>query len=43
MVENGEMQFLDRYEAARRAVDELKVQGADVMVAITHSGVDEVA
>ena len=41
MVENGEMQFLDPCEVARRAVDELKAQGADVVVAITHSGVDE--
>ncbi len=41
MVEDDEMQFLDPCEAARRAVDELKEQGADVIVAITHSGVDE--
>jgi 5'-nucleotidase/UDP-sugar diphosphatase len=39
--ETGDMQFLDQHEAARRAVDELKEQGADIIVAITHSGVDE--
>jgi len=41
MVETGDMQFLDQHEAARQAVDELKEQGADVIVGITHSGVDE--
>jgi 5'-nucleotidase/UDP-sugar diphosphatase len=41
MVETGDIQFLDQYEAARRAVDELKEQGANVIVGITHSGVDE--
>ena len=41
MVETGDMQFLDQHEAARQAVDELKAQGADVIVGITHSGVDE--
>jgi len=35
------VQFLDQHEAARQAVDELKEQGADVIVAISHSGVDE--
>jgi len=39
--ETGDVQFLDQCEAARRAVDELKKQGADVIVAISHSGVDE--
>jgi 2',3'-cyclic-nucleotide 2'-phosphodiesterase (5'-nucleotidase family) len=39
--EAGDVQFLDQYEAARQAVDELKEQGADVIVGITHSGVDE--
>jgi 2',3'-cyclic-nucleotide 2'-phosphodiesterase (5'-nucleotidase family) len=37
----GDVEFLDQHEAARQAVDELKEQGADVIVAITHSGVDE--
>ena len=41
MGDNGDMRFLDQHEAARRAVDELKEGGADVIVAITHSGVDE--
>ena len=41
MGETGDVQFLDQHEAARQAVDELKEQGADVIVAITHSGVDE--
>jgi 2',3'-cyclic-nucleotide 2'-phosphodiesterase (5'-nucleotidase family) len=39
--ETGDIQFLDQHEAARQAVDELKEQGADVIVGITHSGVDE--
>ena len=39
--DSGDMQFLDQHEAARQAVDELKEQGADVIVGITHSGVDE--
>jgi len=39
--ETGDVQFLDQYEAARQAVDELKEQGANVIVGITHSGVDE--
>jgi 5'-nucleotidase/UDP-sugar diphosphatase len=37
----GDVQFLDQHEAARHAVDELREQGADVVVGITHSGVDE--
>jgi 5'-nucleotidase/UDP-sugar diphosphatase len=39
--EAGDVQFLDQHETARRAADELKEQGADVIVGITHSGVDE--
>jgi len=39
--ETGDVQFLDQHETARQAVDELEEQGADVIVAITHSGVDE--
>ncbi|MFW6105101.1 MAG: bifunctional metallophosphatase/5'-nucleotidase, partial [Chloroflexota bacterium] len=39
--EGGDVQFLDQHETARQAVDELKEQGADVIVGITHSGVDE--
>jgi len=39
--EAGDVQFLDQHETARQAVDELKEQGADVIVGITHSGVDE--
>ena len=39
--ETGDVQFLDQHEAARQAVDKLKEQGADVIVGITHSGVDE--
>ena len=35
------MQFLDQYETARQMVDELKRQGADVVVCLSHSGVDE--
>lgn len=37
----GDVQFLDQYQTARRAVDELKGQGANVIVCISHSGVDE--
>jgi 5'-nucleotidase/UDP-sugar diphosphatase len=39
--DTGDVQFLDQHEAARQAVDELREQGADVVVAITHSGVEE--
>jgi 2',3'-cyclic-nucleotide 2'-phosphodiesterase (5'-nucleotidase family) len=39
MGDSGDVQFLDQHQAARRAVDELKEQGADVIVAISHSGV----
>jgi len=39
--EAGDVQFLDQHETARQAVDELEEQGADVIVAISHSGVDE--
>jgi len=39
--DSGDVKFLDQHETARRAVDELKEQGADVVVAISHSGVDE--
>jgi 5'-nucleotidase/UDP-sugar diphosphatase len=39
--EAGDVQFLDQHETARQEVDELKEQGADVIVGITHSGVDE--
>jgi len=41
MGENGDMQFLDQHETARQMVDELKQRGADVIVALSHSGVDE--
>lgn len=39
--DNGDVQFLDPTETARRAVEELKGEGAHVIVGITHSGVDE--
>jgi len=35
----GGMEFLDEHAVARQAVQELKAQGAHVIVAITHSGV----
>jgi len=41
MGETGDMQFLDQHETARQMVDELKEQGADVIAALSHSGVDE--
>jgi 5'-nucleotidase/UDP-sugar diphosphatase len=37
----GGVQFLDQYETARQMVAELKEQGANVIVDISHSGVDE--
>jgi len=39
--ETGNVQFLDQHETARQKVAELKEQGADVIVCISHSGVDE--
>jgi 2',3'-cyclic-nucleotide 2'-phosphodiesterase (5'-nucleotidase family) len=39
--DTGDVQFLDQHEVARQMVAELKQQGADVIVAISHSGVDE--
>ncbi len=39
--ETGDVQFLDQHEAARQAIAELKEQGANIIVGITHSGVDE--
>jgi len=39
--DTGDVEFLDQHETARQAVDELKEQGADVIVAISHSGVGE--
>lgn len=41
MGETGDMQFLDQHETARQMVDELEEQGADVIVALSHSGVGE--
>jgi len=37
----GDVQFLDQYATARQMVKELKEQGANVIVCISHSGVDE--
>jgi 5'-nucleotidase/UDP-sugar diphosphatase len=37
----GDVQFLDQYDTARQAVAELKEQGANVIVEISHSGVNE--
>jgi len=41
MGETGDMRFLDQYQTARRMVDELRQQGADVIVALSHCGLDE--
>jgi 5'-nucleotidase/UDP-sugar diphosphatase len=41
MGETGDMQFLDQHETARQMINELKEQGADVIVALSHSGVVE--
>jgi 5'-nucleotidase/UDP-sugar diphosphatase len=35
------MQFLDQQETARGMVEELQAQGADVVVCLSHSGVDD--
>ncbi len=35
------VEFTDQHEAAREMVDQLQQQGAQMIVAITHSGVDE--
>jgi 2',3'-cyclic-nucleotide 2'-phosphodiesterase (5'-nucleotidase family) len=39
--DSGDVRFLDQHQTARRIVDELEEQGADVVVAISHSGVNE--
>ncbi len=39
--DSGDVQFLDQQQTARQMVDDLESQGADVIVAISHSGVDE--
>lgn len=39
--DTGAIRFPDPHQAAREAVASLNAQGADVIVAITHSGVDE--
>jgi 5'-nucleotidase/UDP-sugar diphosphatase len=41
MGDSGDMQFLDQHETALQMVDELEGQGADVIVALSHCGVDE--
>ena len=41
MGDAGDMQFLDQEETARQMVGELESQGADVIVDLSHSGVDE--
>jgi 5'-nucleotidase/UDP-sugar diphosphatase len=41
MGESGDMEFLDQHETARQMIDELNEQGADVIVALSHSGVTE--
>ncbi len=38
---NEPVEFTDQHEAARRTVRELEQQGADLVIALTHSGVDE--
>jgi len=39
--DSGDVWFLDQHQTASRMVDELEEQGADVVVAISHSGVNE--
>jgi len=41
LAETGGMQFSDQHEAAHQAVAELKEQGADVIVCLSHCGVEE--
>jgi 5'-nucleotidase/UDP-sugar diphosphatase len=41
MGDTGDMQFLDQKETARQMVSELQEQGADIIVDLSHSGVDE--
>ncbi|OGN97661.1 MAG: hypothetical protein A2Z77_04670 [Chloroflexi bacterium RBG_13_51_36] len=41
MGDSGDMQFLDQHETALQMVDELDEHGADVIVALSHCGVDE--
>jgi 5'-nucleotidase/UDP-sugar diphosphatase len=41
MGDTGDMQFLDQQETAREMVDKLDAQGADIIVDLSHSGVDE--
>ncbi|MGQ9545717.1 MAG: bifunctional metallophosphatase/5'-nucleotidase [Dehalococcoidia bacterium] len=41
MGENGAMHFRDQYETAREMVDELRAQGADIVVALSHCGLKE--
>jgi 5'-nucleotidase/UDP-sugar diphosphatase len=39
--DTGDVEFGDQHQTARQMVDELKEQGADVIVALSHSGVKE--
>ncbi len=39
--DTGAIEFTDQHQAARRQVEELNEAGADVVVALTHSGVPE--
>jgi 5'-nucleotidase/UDP-sugar diphosphatase len=41
MGDSGDVSFLDQHQTAYQMVDDLEEQGADVIVAISHSGVDE--
>ena len=41
MGDSGDVQFLDQHQTARQMVYELEEQGADVIVAISHSGADQ--
>lgn len=38
---NDPVQFTDQHEAARKMVEQLQQQGAQLIIAITHSGVEE--
>lgn len=39
--DTGELEFLDPHKAAEDAIEKLEDQGADIIIAITHSGIPE--
>ncbi len=41
MADRGEVRFADQHQIAREKVDKLRSQGADIVIAVTHSGLEE--